>query len=142
VLDLDHGGSRVIGDRAFHRDPRVVTMLASRLMHGLLRAGMAHCAKHFPGHGHVAADSHVDIPIDRRSLKAVLPTTHSPTRGWPPPAGGDAGAHHLPEGRRAPGRVLGTLAAGGAARSGWASMARSSATTFPWPPPVCWKGAR
>jgi beta-N-acetylhexosaminidase len=72
VLDLDHGGSRVIGDRAFHRDPRVVTMLAQSVMHGLLRAGMAHCAKHFPGHGHVAADSHVDIPIDRRSLKAVL----------------------------------------------------------------------
>lgn len=72
VLDLDHGGSAVIGDRAFHRDPRVVTLLAQAVMHGLLRAGMAHCAKHFPGHGHVRADSHVDTPVDRRSLKAVL----------------------------------------------------------------------
>jgi len=72
VLDLDHGPSGVIGDRAFHRDPRVVTLLAQSLMLGLLQAGMAHCGKHFPGHGFVAADSHVDVPVDRRSLKAIL----------------------------------------------------------------------
>jgi beta-N-acetylhexosaminidase len=72
VLDLDHGPSGVIGDRAFHRDARVVTLLAKSLMHGLLRAGMANCGKHFPGHGYVAADSHVDVPVDRRSLKAIL----------------------------------------------------------------------
>ena len=41
VLDLDWGGSTVIGDRAFHRDPRVVGLLAKSLMHGLLKAGMA-----------------------------------------------------------------------------------------------------
>ena len=81
VLDLDHGGSTVIGDRAFHRDPRVVGLLAKSLMHGLLRAGMANCGKHFPGHGHVAADSHVDIPIDRRSLKALLSDDAAPY-GW------------------------------------------------------------
>jgi len=72
VLDLDHGPSGVIGDRAFHRDPRVVSVLARALMHGLLQAGMANCGKHYPGHGHVAADSHVDAPIDRRSLKQIL----------------------------------------------------------------------
>ncbi|MDP3085287.1 MAG: beta-N-acetylhexosaminidase [Rubrivivax sp.] len=72
VLDLDHGPSGVIGDRAFHRDPRVVTMLAKSLMHGLLRAGMANCGKHFPGHGWVAADSHLEVPVDRRGLKAIL----------------------------------------------------------------------
>lgn len=72
VLDLDHGPSGVIGDRAFHRDPRVVSMLARALMHGLLQAGMANCGKHFPGHGHVAADSHVDAPVDPRPLKALL----------------------------------------------------------------------
>lgn len=72
VLDLDHGPSGVIGDRAFHRDPRVVALLAKSLMHGLLLAGMHNCGKHFPGHGFVAADSHVDIPVDRRSLKAIL----------------------------------------------------------------------
>jgi beta-N-acetylhexosaminidase len=72
VLDLDHGPSGVIGDRAFHRDARVTTMLAKGLMHGLLRAGMANCGKHFPGHGYVAADSHTAVPVDRRSLKAIL----------------------------------------------------------------------
>ncbi len=72
VLDLDHGGSTVIGDRAFHRDARVAAMLAKSLMHGLLRSGMANCGKHFPGHGFVVADSHVDVPLDERTLKAIL----------------------------------------------------------------------
>ena len=72
VLDLDHGGSSVIGDRAFHRDPRVVALLAKSLMHGLLLAGMGNCGKHFPGHGFVKADSHVAVPVDRRALKAIL----------------------------------------------------------------------
>ncbi|MET0352137.1 MAG: beta-N-acetylhexosaminidase [Rhizobacter sp.] len=72
VLDLDHGASGVIGDRAFHRDPRVATVLAKSLMHGLLLAGMANCGKHFPGHGFVKADSHTEVPVDKRSLKAIL----------------------------------------------------------------------
>jgi beta-N-acetylhexosaminidase len=72
VLDLDYGESSVIGDRSFHRDPRVVAMLARSLIHGLMQAGMANCGKHFPGHGFVKADSHVAIPVDRRSLKAIL----------------------------------------------------------------------
>ena len=72
VLDLDFGASGVIGDRALHRDPRVVSLLAKSLMHGLLRAGMGNCGKHFPGHGFVKADSHVAVPVDKRSLKAIL----------------------------------------------------------------------
>lgn len=72
VLDLDHGPSGVIGDRAFHRDARVATLLAKSLMHGLLLAGMANCGKHFPGHGFVAADSHTEVPVDKRPLKAIL----------------------------------------------------------------------
>ncbi len=72
VLDLEHSHSSVIGDRAFHRDPRVVSLLAKSVAHGLLRAGMAHCGKHFPGHGYARADSHVALPVDRRSLKAIL----------------------------------------------------------------------
>ncbi|MCJ0764288.1 beta-N-acetylhexosaminidase [Variovorax terrae] len=81
VLDLDHGESGVIGDRAFHRDARVAALLAKSLMHGLLQAGMAHCGKHFPGHGFVKADSHTDIPVDRRSLKAILADDAAPY-GW------------------------------------------------------------
>lgn len=72
VLDLDFGASSVIGDRSFHRDPRIVTLLAKALMHGLLQAGVANCGKHFPGHGYVKADSHLEIPVDDRSLKAIL----------------------------------------------------------------------
>ena len=72
VLDLDFGESAVIGDRAFHRDARVVTLLAKSLNQGLLLAGMANCGKHFPGHGYVQADSHVAIPVDERGLKEIL----------------------------------------------------------------------
>ncbi len=78
VLDLDWGGSGVIGDRAFHADPRVVALLAKSLAQGLLQAGMAHCGKHFPGHGFALADSHTDVPVDRRSLKAILQDDAAP----------------------------------------------------------------
>ena len=78
VLDLDYGASSVIGDRAFGSDAAVVGLLAKALMHGLLLAGVANCGKHFPGHGFVKADSHTDIPVDRRSLKQILATDAMP----------------------------------------------------------------
>lgn len=78
VLDLDHGESGVIGDRAFARDPRMVSLLARSLMQGLLQAGMGNCGKHFPGHGAVKADSHTDMPVDKRSLKAILADDAAP----------------------------------------------------------------
>jgi beta-N-acetylhexosaminidase len=81
VLDLDWGGSGVIGDRAFHRDARVVALLAKSVMHGLLQGGMANCGKHFPGHGFVKADSHTDIPVDGRALDAILADDAAPY-GW------------------------------------------------------------
>jgi beta-N-acetylhexosaminidase len=81
VLDLDYGESGVIGDRAFHRDARVVSMLAKSLNHGLTLAGMANCGKHFPGHGFVKADSHVAIPVDERELEAILAEDAAPY-GW------------------------------------------------------------
>lgn len=81
VLDLDWGESGVIGDRAFESDPRIVTLLAKSLMHGLLQAGMAHCGKHFPGHGFVKADSHTEVPVDKRSLKKILAHDAAPY-GW------------------------------------------------------------
>jgi beta-N-acetylhexosaminidase len=81
VLDLDYGESSVIGDRSFGRDPRMVALLAQSLMHGLLQSGMAHCGKHFPGHGFVQADSHLAIPVDRRSLTAILAEDAAPY-GW------------------------------------------------------------
>jgi beta-N-acetylhexosaminidase len=81
VLDLDFGGSSVIGDRALARDPRVVALLAQALILGLKQSGMGNCGKHFPGHGFVKADSHLAIPVDRRSLKAILAEDAAPY-GW------------------------------------------------------------
>ncbi|MCC7005193.1 MAG: beta-N-acetylhexosaminidase [Ottowia sp.] len=72
VLDLDYGHSRVIGDRAFHSDARVVSILALALSQGLRLAGMHNCGKHFPGHGYASADSHVALPVDERSLEEIL----------------------------------------------------------------------
>lgn len=71
VLDLDYGKSSVVGTRAFHRHPAVVAKLAAALIAGLAEAGMGACGKHFPGHGHVEADSHVAIPVDHRSLAGL-----------------------------------------------------------------------
>ncbi len=68
VLDLDWGHSAVVGDRSFHRDPRVVTSLAGQLIEGLHQAGIKACGKHFPGHGWAEADSHVAMPVDERSM--------------------------------------------------------------------------
>lgn len=71
VLDLDYGRSEVIGDRALHRDPQVVIALAGALIAGMNEAGMAACGKHFPGHGFVAGDSHLELPVDARSLEEM-----------------------------------------------------------------------
>jgi beta-N-acetylhexosaminidase len=72
VLDLDYGNSSVIGDRAIHHNPHVVGELASHLVMGMNRAGMAAVGKHFPGHGHVVPDTHVAIAIDDRPLAALI----------------------------------------------------------------------
>ena len=66
-VDVDYGVSRAIGDRALHPEAPAVAELAVAYMLGLRDAGMAATAKHFPGHGAVAADSHVALPVDRRA---------------------------------------------------------------------------
>jgi beta-N-acetylhexosaminidase len=71
VLDLDYGRSKVIGDRAFHSDPQAVVALAGALISGLRAGGVASVGKHFPGHGYVEADSHLDVPEDPRSLEQI-----------------------------------------------------------------------
>lgn len=72
VLDLGGDHSEVIGDRAFDVDPDVVTSLARAYVSGMANAGMAAVGKHFPGHGGVGADSHVELPIDTRDLATFL----------------------------------------------------------------------
>lgn len=71
VLDVDFGESGVIGDRAFHCDPAAIAQLSAALIDGLRAAGMASVAKHFPGHGHVRADSHLAVPVDARSFAEI-----------------------------------------------------------------------
>lgn len=71
VVDLDFGASSVIGDRAFHSDPQVVAELTRAWILGMRRAGMAGCAKHFPGHGYVQGDSHLMLPVDPRALETI-----------------------------------------------------------------------
>ena len=68
VLDMDYGQSSVIGDRAFHTDPQAIAELAHSLLQGLKQGGMHTVGKHFPGHGYVTADSHLDIPVDEREF--------------------------------------------------------------------------
>lgn len=80
VLDVDHRNSGVIGDRAFHSNPRAISELAIALIRGLKQAGMSSVGKHFPGHGHVKADSHHEIPLDARPLAAIEATDLVPFR--------------------------------------------------------------
>jgi beta-N-acetylhexosaminidase len=67
-VDLDYGVSEIIGDRALHADADAVSALGVAYVTGMREAGMAAVAKHFPGHGAVVADSHVSLPVDRRTF--------------------------------------------------------------------------
>jgi beta-N-acetylhexosaminidase len=71
VLDLDQSASQVIGDRSFSEDPKLATNLASHFISGMNEAGMSATAKHFPGHGGVVEDSHLELPVDRRSFDEI-----------------------------------------------------------------------
>jgi beta-N-acetylhexosaminidase len=71
VLDLDYGGSSVIGDRALHFDPTAVGALGACIVKGFADAGMSAVGKHFPGHGYAEADSHVAVPRDDRKMAEI-----------------------------------------------------------------------
>lgn len=72
VIDIDYGHSSIIGDRAFAAEPWLVTPLAQAFMGGLKQGGSAATAKHFPGHGYVAPDSHAELPQDERDIRALV----------------------------------------------------------------------
>lgn len=71
VLDIDCGISKIIGNRSFSQNQELVAQLASDFRKGMNSAGMAATGKHFPGHGAVALDSHLTLPVDNRNLKAI-----------------------------------------------------------------------
>ncbi|MGJ0486756.1 MAG: beta-N-acetylhexosaminidase [Methylomicrobium sp.] len=71
VLDVDCGISQVIGNRSFSTHPELAAELASSFRNGMRSAGMAATGKHFPGHGAVAPDSHLALPVDERDLDSI-----------------------------------------------------------------------
>lgn len=79
VLDLDRGSS-VIGNRSLGADPQRVIELGRAYLAGMRDAGMKSTGKHFPGHGSIAADSHTDDVVDRRSLEEIRATDLRPFR--------------------------------------------------------------
>jgi beta-glucosidase-like glycosyl hydrolase len=114
VLDLDYGGSSVIGDRALHYDPNAVGTLAAEIVKGFAAGGMKAVGKHFPGHRRFArrrADRRARGRGDHEEGRGALP--RGDRRG---PRRRDARARDLPQGRRRAGRLLEILAAGGAAQ--------------------------
>jgi beta-N-acetylhexosaminidase len=75
VLDVhSNPANPIIGDRAFSPDAVTAAALAVAFLRGLHSAGVLSCGKHFPGHGGTDRDSHVELPVVRRSraeLEAV-----------------------------------------------------------------------
>lgn len=67
VVDLGRG-NRAIGNRAFSEDPQVVAAFTAAYVRGMHAAGMGATLKHFPGHGTVLEDTHVDVAVDPRPL--------------------------------------------------------------------------
>ena len=82
VADLDAGNSAIIGSRAFSPDPETVAQRALAFADGMSAAGMHSCAKHFPGHGFAAADSHAEIPTDPRTLADLQAADLVPFQKW------------------------------------------------------------
>ena len=93
VLDLADLRSHVIGNRAFHGDAAVVTDLARAYVRGMAGAGMRATGKHFPGHGGVRADSHLETPVDPRGLEDLWRSDLAPFRRLSPLLGGIMTAH-------------------------------------------------
>jgi beta-N-acetylhexosaminidase len=67
VLDLDRGMNAVVGDRALGTQAQEVSDLGLAWLEGVRQAGMPAVGKHFPGHGGVTADSHLELPVDPRT---------------------------------------------------------------------------
>jgi beta-N-acetylhexosaminidase len=73
VVDVDTNPQNpVIGDRSLSADPARVGRLGAALALGLQSAGVAACAKHFPGHGDTSQDSHLTLPRLPHPLERLL----------------------------------------------------------------------
>jgi len=70
VADVGHG-NRAIGNRAFAEQPDIVAEFVRAYLRGMHAAGMAATLKHFPGHGTVIEDTHLETAVDARPLDAI-----------------------------------------------------------------------
>lgn len=69
VVDINNNPANpVIGYRSFGESRDKVTALGVAYMKGMQEAGIMACAKHFPGHGDVDVDSHLDLPVINKSM--------------------------------------------------------------------------
>jgi beta-N-acetylhexosaminidase len=93
VLDADDSFSAVIGDRSFSADFAVVTHLAQAYVEAMAQVGMGATLKHFPGHGAVEADSHLELPVDERDFDEVWNSDMAPFRSLLSRAAGVMPAH-------------------------------------------------
>lgn len=72
-VDIDHCHDKaIIGDRSFSQYAEVVANSAEQFIAGMQDAGLAACAKHFPGHGGTIVDSHFDLPQLSRNKKSLV----------------------------------------------------------------------
>lgn len=71
VLDIDESSSVIIGDRSFSADPNIAINLSTSYIDGMRQAGMSATGKHFPGHGGVVEDSHLELPVDSRTMSEL-----------------------------------------------------------------------
>jgi beta-N-acetylhexosaminidase len=93
VVDIDHGISDIIGERAFHASPKIVTALARAFIQGMKQAGMASVIKHYPGHGAVSVDTHKGVAIDNRALADIENSDLIPFMGLATVAEGVMASH-------------------------------------------------
>jgi beta-glucosidase-like glycosyl hydrolase len=72
VADINNNPDNpVINDRSFGENKYTVAKMATQYMLGMKEAGIMGSAKHFPGHGDVAVDSHLDLPVINKSRSAL-----------------------------------------------------------------------
>ncbi|HEY3286391.1 MAG TPA: glycoside hydrolase family 3 N-terminal domain-containing protein [Gemmatimonadaceae bacterium] len=81
VCDLDlANGNPIIGTRGFGSDPARVAELAAEWIDACQAESVLACAKHFPGHGRTAADSHLALPVLEESLTELMASDLVPFR--------------------------------------------------------------
>jgi len=69
VVDVNNNPDNpVINDRSFGEDKYKVAIFGTQYMRGMQDNGVLACAKHFPGHGDVSVDSHLDLPVINKSV--------------------------------------------------------------------------